>query len=300
MRTRLRDRIQPDLPRPALRLVFHRVPGYDIPMAQPPSKHGSIHVGIGGWNYAPWRGEFYPPGLPQADELAYAASRLTAIEINATHYRLQKPEYFARWAKAAPEGFRFAVKASRYCTNRRVLAEAGEAIERFLGQGLTELGEKLGPILWQFMGTKRFDPDDFKAFLALLPPREGGVRLRHAVEVRHESFRDPAFIAMARAAGVAVVFAHSETYPMIADQTGDFAYARLQCSRESEPTGYSPAELDRWADVARQWAAGKSPEGFAYVEETGAASPPRDVYLFMISGGKVRNPAAAQALIARL
>lgn len=263
-------------------------------------KKGSIHVGIGGWNYAPWRGEFYPPGLPQAQELAYAAARLTAIEINATHYRLQKPEYFARWAEAAPEGFKFSVKASRYCTNRRVLAEAGEGIERFLGQGLTELGDKLGPILWQFMGTKRFDPDDFGAFLALLPPSQDGIKLRHAVEVRHESFRDPAFIAMVRAAGVAVVFAHSDIYPMIADQTGDFVYARLQCSREAEPTGYSPAELDRWADVAGQWAAGEQPQGFTYVDAAAGAPAPRDVYLFFISGGKVRNPAAAQALISRL
>lgn len=264
-------------------------------------KHGSIRVGIGGWNFAPWRGDFYPAGLPQAEELAYAASRLTAIEINATHYRLQKPEYFQRWAKAAPDGFQFSVKASRYCTNRRVLAEAGEAIERFLGQGLVELGDRLGPILWQFMGTKQFDPDDFQAFLDLLPARQEGVALRHAVEVRHESFCTPAFVAMARKAGVATVFAHSESYPMIADQTGDFTYARLQSTREDEAEGYSPDQLDRWAAIAGQWAAGERPEHFSYLGDgSEEASRPRDVFIFMISGAKVRNPAAAQALISRL
>lgn len=265
------------------------------------ARQGSIHVGIGGWNFAPWRGEFYPPGLPQAEELAYAGSRLTAIEINATHYRLQKPEYFRRWAEAVPDGFKFSVKASRYCTNRRVLGEAGEAIERFIGQGLIELGDKLGPILWQFMGTKRFDREDFQAFLDLLPASRDGVRLRHAVEVRHESFCDPAFVAMAKAAGVTAVFAHSDRYPMIADQTGDFTYARLQCTREEEPEGYSPAELDDWAAVARQWAAGDQPEQFSRLDDGVKPAPrPRDVFIFMISGAKIRNPAAAQALIARL
>jgi uncharacterized protein YecE (DUF72 family) len=260
---------------------------------------GTIRVGIGGWDYDPWRETFYPPGLPKAKQLGFAAQRLSAIEINATYYKLQKPELFAKWRDAVPDGFRFAIKGSRYCSNRRVLGEGGEGVERFCGQGFTELGDRLGPILWQFMATKRFDPDDFGAFLKLLPREQAGVTLRHAVEVRHESFRDPAFVAMARAAGVAIVFGDSPDYPCVADLSGDFAYARLQGTREEEPAGYTPAELDRWAQVARGWARGESPPGLPYVGEP-APSRPRDTYVFMISGAKERNPAAAMALISRL
>jgi uncharacterized protein YecE (DUF72 family) len=227
------------------------------------------------------------------------AGRLTAVEVNATYYKLQTPELFERWAKAVPEDFRFAVKGSRFCSNRKRLGEAGEAVERFCGQGLAELGEKLGPILWQFMATKRFEPDDFRAFLALLPRRIAGVTLRHAVEPRHESFRDPVFVAMARAAGVAIVFADSDDFPCIADLSGDFAYGRLQRSREAVAKGYKASELKRWAEVARSWARGESPAGFPY-----AAPPPeplgRDTFIFFTSGAKVRNPAAAEALIRRL
>jgi len=242
-----------------------------------------VRVGIGGWTYAPWRGTFYPQGLRQKDELAYAASHVTAIEINATYYGSQKPASFANWAKAAPDGFVYALKASRYCTNRRRLGEAGESIARFFGQGLTELGDRLGPILWQFAPTKRFEADDMAAFLELLPARVDGLPLRHALEVRHESFRDPAFSALARAAGAAIVFADHEEYPCIDEQTADFTYARLMRTREEEETGYSAAELDGWASRASDWSAGG-----------------RDVFIFMISGAKVRNPAAAEALIARL
>jgi uncharacterized protein YecE (DUF72 family) len=260
---------------------------------------GKIRVGIGGWTFEPWRGTFYPRGLPHARELEYAASKVTAIEVNGTYYRLQKPESFAAWAKAAPEGFVFTIKASRFCTNRKVLGEAGESVERFLTQGLAELGGKLGPILWQFMPTKRFDPDDFGAFLKLLPGKLDGLPLRHALEVRHESFRDPAFIELARNAGAAIVFADSAEYPAIADLTADFIYARLQQAREDEPAGYGPDELDRWADIVRQWAEGAAPEG---LDTVGPASPkrPREVFAFMINGAKVRAPAAAQALLERL
>jgi len=261
---------------------------------------GRIRVGIGGWTYEPWRGTFYPPGLPHARELGYAASHVTAIEINGTYYRLQKPESFAAWAKAAPPDFVFAVKASRYCTNRRLLADGAESVEKFLRQGLVELGEKLGPILWQFMPTKRFDPDDFGAFLKLLPAKQDGVPLRHALEVRHESFRDPAFVAMARDVGAAVVFADSTEHPCLADLTADFVYARLQDAREEQPEGYSPSALDRWARVARRWAAGERPDEFAYITDDPVPTRPRDTFLFMINGAKVRAPAAAQALIARL
>lgn len=264
-----------------------------------PTSGGKIRIGVGGWDFDPWRESFYPPKLPRAKQLEHMASRLTAVEINATYYKLQKPELFALWARAVPEDFRFAVKGSRFCSNRKVLAGAGEAVERFCGQGLGELGDKLGPILWQFMATKRFEPDDFAAFLALLPRKVDGVKLRHAVEPRHESFRDPAFVAMARKAGVAIVFADSDEFPAFADLSGDFAYARLQRSREGVATGYTAAELDRWAEVAKAWAKGESPADLPYAAEPAAAGA-REVYVFFTSGAKARNPAAAEALIGRL
>ena len=244
---------------------------------------GKIHVGIGGWTYEPWRGIFYPPGLPQARELEYAAGAVTAIEINGTYYRTQSPASFRKWAEATPPGFVFSVKASRFCTNRKNLADGGESIARFLGQGLTELGDRLGPILWQLMPTKRFDADEMAGFLSLLSPSQDGVPLRHAIEPRHESFRDPAFLALAREADVAIVFADSATHPSIGELTADFVYARLQNAREEIESGYDAAELDKWADIARGWADGG-----------------REAFIFMINGAKVRAPAAAQALIARL
>jgi len=261
---------------------------------------GRIRVGIGGWTYEPWRGTFYPPGLPHARELEHAGRQVTAIEINGTYYRLQSADSFAKWARAVPDGFVFTVKASRYCTNRKILGDAGEGIAKFLASGLTALGDRLGPILWQFMATKRFDPDDFGAFLALLPKSQDGITLRHAIEPRHESFRDPAFIAMAREAGAAIVFADSPDYPMIPDLTGDFVYARLQDQREEEPTGYPPAALDRWASVARDWSTGHAPADLPYVAPPAPPAAKRDVFVFMINGAKVRAPAAARALLDRL
>ena len=259
----------------------------------------TIRVGIGGWDYEPWRGTFYPPGLPKTKQLEYAAARLSAIEINATYYKLQRPELFAGWAKKVPDGFKFAIKGSRFCSNRKLLGEGGEAVERFCGQGLTELGDRLGPILWQFMATKKFEPDDFAAFLALLPKSQAGVPLRHAVEPRHESFRDPAFFEMARAAGVAIVFGDSSDYPCVADISGDLVYARLQSAREEEPTGYDGPALDEWAEVAHGWARGESPAGLPY-NAPSAPVLPRETYVFMINGAKVRAPAAAMALMERL
>lgn len=261
---------------------------------------GEIRVGIGGWTYAPWRGSFYPEGLAQKRELEYAASRLGAIEINGTYYRLQKPASFAKWRDETPDGFVFTVKASRYCTNRRVLSEAGEGIGNFLDQGLVELGDKLGPILWQFMATKRFDPDDFGGFLKLLPKEWKGMRLRHALEVRHESFACAEFVEMARGAGAAIVIADDEEHPQIADLTADFVYARLMRSREKEKTGYPPAELDEWARIAKSWREGHAPEGLSYVAERTKPANGRDAFVFMINGAKVRAPAAAEALIARV
>jgi uncharacterized protein YecE (DUF72 family) len=246
-------------------------------------KAGSIHVGVGGWTFEPWRGVFYPEKWPKAKELDYAGQHLTGIEINGTFYSSQKPASFIKWREAVPEGFVFTLKANRFCVNRRVLAEAGESIARFTGQGIAELGPKLGPILWQLAGTKKFDAEDMAAFLALMPREQDGVALRHAIEPRHESFDDPAFFALCREAGVAVVYAEAEKYPRFAEQTADFTYARIQTAQEELEAGYSEAELDRLADQARAWAKGG-----------------RDVFLFFISGAKVRNPAAAQALIRRL
>ena len=243
---------------------------------------GRIRVGIGGWTFEPWRGTFYPEGLRQKDELAYVGQHLTATEINATYYSTQKPATFANWAKAVPDGFQFAVKASRFCTNRRVLAEAEESIAKFVGQGIAELGDRLGPILWQFMPTKKFDAQDFGAFLKLLPDNVDGVPLRHALEVRHESFDDPAFLQLARDAGAAVVLADHDEYPAIAGHDVGFSYCRLMRTREEEATGYSPEEIGGWAKKAR------------------AMADNGDVFVFFISGAKVRAPAAAQAMIVAL
>lgn len=259
---------------------------------------GNIRIGVGGWTYEPWRGVFFPEKWPIKRELEYAANKLTAIEVNGTYYSTQKPATFAAWAKAVPDGFVFALKASRYATNRKVLAEAGESIERFTGQGIVELGDRLGPILWQFMATKRFDPDDFGAFLKLLPSHQDGVPLRHAVQVRHESFQVPAFVELARAAGVAIVYADSQDYPAIADVSGDFVYARLEAAVESEVTGYSPAALDRWAETARGWARGETPEHLGRLADPAPVTP-RETFVFFINGAKVRAPAGAMALIAR-
>jgi uncharacterized protein YecE (DUF72 family) len=260
---------------------------------------GRIRVGVGGWVFEPWRGAFFPAGLAQKDELRYASRRLTSIEINGTYYGSQKPASFRKWREETPEGFVFAVKGPRFATNRRVLAEAGESIERFFGSGVMELGDKLGPVNWQFMASKRFDPEDFAAFLALLPAEVEGRRVRHAVEVRHASFRAPEFVALARAHGVAVIVGADSEFPQIADVTAPFVYARIMGTREDEPAGYAPAALDAWAERARRWAAGGAPDDLETVAEP-AEEAPRDVFLYVISGAKQRNPAAAMALIERV
>jgi uncharacterized protein YecE (DUF72 family) len=258
-----------------------------------------IKIGIGGWTFEPWRGPFYPDGLPQARELAYAAEKVTAIEVNGTYYGSQKPATFRKWADAAPDGFIFSLKASRFCTNRRILAEAGESIEKFVTSGISEMGPKLGPILWQFAPTKKFDPEDFTAFLELLPKDVDGLKLRHVVEVRHDSFVVPDFVELARAHNVAIVYAHSVDYPAIADPTADFVYARLQQSREDEKTGYSAKEIAGWIKRARLWEEGGVPEDFDLLTKP-PAKKKRDCFVFFISGAKVRNPAAAMAMIDKL
>jgi uncharacterized protein YecE (DUF72 family) len=243
---------------------------------------GKIYVGIGGWTFEPWRGTFYPDRLPHKRELEFASRKLTSIEINCTYYSTFKPEIWTRWRDETPEGFVFSMKASRFCTNRKQLATATEAVTRFVGQGLQTLGDKLGPINWQFMATKQFDAEDIQSFLALLPREIDGRPLRHALEVRHPSFNDPSFFSLARRHNVAIVFADSDEFPAIDEQTADFTYARLMRTQEKPATGYSSAALTRWSKRAKTWA------------KRG------DVFVYFISGAKVRAPAAAQALIARL
>jgi uncharacterized protein YecE (DUF72 family) len=243
---------------------------------------GRIRIGIGGWNYAPWRGTFYPDKHPQAKELEYASSKLGAIEINATFYGRQKPKSWENWEKIVPAGFQFAIKGSRYCVSRSKLAESADSIGNFFGQGFAILGPKLGPILWQFAPFKRFERDDIAAFIDLLPEALDGLRLRHAIEPRHASFNDEKFFDLCRARNIAVVLDDSEDYPLIDAATADFAYARLQRMNEDVETGYDSAALDGFAGQAREWA------------KRG------DAYIFMINGAKVRAPAAAMALQDRL
>lgn len=259
-----------------------------------------IRVGIGGWTYEPWRGSFYPPGLKHAAELAHASRQLTTIEINGTFYRTQSAASFAKWRDETPDDFVFSVKGHRAVVNSRRLADAGEAIAWFLKSGVLELGPKLGPFLWQFAPFRKFDAEDLGAFLELLPPQFGGRRLMHAVEVRHESFLVPEFVDLLRAHGVAVVYADSDEHPAIADVTAGFVYARLQRTREENETGYPSDEIARWAERARLWEAGETPEDLPRVGKKAAPKAKRPVFVYMISGAKVRAPAAAMALIEAL
>ncbi len=242
-----------------------------------------IRVGIGGWTHEPWRGTFYPDGLPQKRELEYTARALTAIEINATFYGRQSPKSWVNWATQVPNGFQFSVKGSRYVVTRPKLADAGEGIGNFLAQGLTALGDRLGPILWMLAKHRKFDRKDIAAFLALLPNEHDGVPLRHVIEPRHETFRDKAFFDLCRDHDVAIVYGDDDEFPLIEADTASFAYARLQRMREEVPTGYDNGEIDAFAKRARKW------------QEDG-----RDAYIFMINGAKVRAPAAALALQERL
>lgn len=263
-----------------------------------PATASPIRIGIGGWEFAPWRGPFYPEGLPHKQELEFASRHVTAIEVNGTFYRTQTPAAFARWRDETPDDFVFCLKASRYVTNRRVLAEAAPGIRKFLESGLTELGRKLGVINWQFAATKKFDPRDFEAFLALLPKVQDGLALRHAVELRHPSFAVPECMALLRRHGVAAVVADSDEYPRLHDLTAPFVYARLQRASEDEPLGYAPDALDAWAGRAWAWAAGGKP-GLPLLTPAGKAQR-REVFLFFINGFKPRAPAAAMALLERI
>jgi uncharacterized protein YecE (DUF72 family) len=244
----------------------------------------SIRVGIGGWDFAPWRETFYPPEVPLKRALEYASSVLTSIEINGTFYRNAKPEHFAGWAERTPDDFVFAVKASRYATNRKVLGEAGESIERFMDSGLAELGDKLGPILWQLAATKRFDPDDLEAFFKLLPKKLGKRKLQHVLDARHDSFMCPEYLKLARKYKVATVITDSPKYPNFTEVTGDFVYARLMNAQSEVATGYTKPALKKWAAQAQEW----TDDG------------KREVFVYFINGAKERAPAAALQLLGQL
>ncbi len=260
----------------------------------------AIRVGIGGWTYAPWRDNFYPAKLPHSQELGYASRQLNAIEVNGTYYSSFKPPTFAKWRDETPDDFVFSLKASRFSTNRRVLAEAGESIKRFVGSGISELGPKLGPIVWQFMPTKLFDADDFEAFLDLLPKAVDGLNLRHVLDVRHPSFMTPDYLALARKYHCATVFTDSPDFPSFADLTSDFVYARLMCSDAKLKSGYAPKALDAWAAAAQTWADGGAPEALPRLETVRSKDAARDVFVFFINGAKEKAPHAAIGLLQRL
>lgn len=260
----------------------------------------AIKVGIGGWNFAPWRKNFYPDGLPQRRELEFASRQLPAIEINSTYYGAQKPATYARWAEQTPEGFVFSLKAPRYVVEMRQLAEASKAATGFIQGGLEELGDRLGPIVWQLAPRRVFDADDLARFLDRLPRELAGRPLRHVLEVRHPSFQDKGYLDLARQHRIPTVFTDSADYPSMADITGDFIYARLMCSQESHPNGYAPAQLKAWAHRARQWADGHDNADLPHVLDEHPETRAREVFIYFISAAKPRNPAAAQALLTLL
>ncbi|WP_422370164.1 DUF72 domain-containing protein [Hoeflea sp.] len=262
------------------------------------SKSGTIRTGIGGWTFEAWEnGTFYPEKLAKKRQLEYASRELRTIEVNGTYYGSQKPATFAKWASEVPDGFVFSLKASRYCTNRKVLSEGGPSIEKFLTQGITELGPHLGPILWQFMATKKFEPEDFEGFLKLLPKEQDGLPLKHVVEPRHDSFRTPEFIELIRKYGVAAVVADHDDYPMFPDVTADFVYARLQRGSDDISTCYPPEDIDRWAKRLKTYAEGGMPDDLdPLAPDQKAAGRPRDVFAFFITGGKVNAPTGAMTL----
>ncbi len=269
--------------------------------AAPRAAAARIRVGIGGWNFAPWRNNFYPEKWPQKRELEYASGKLTAIEVNSTFYRPQTPATYANWRTQTPDGFVFSLKAPGFATQTTALENAAKAIKRFVFAGLAELGDRLGPISWQFAANRAFSRDYFAGFLDLLPAELNGRALRHVLEVRHESFMSAEYIALMRERNLPSVFTDSTEYPSFADLTGDFVYARLMRSESSVATGYSADALDAWAKRAQIWANGEQPHDLPRVEPSRKiAEKPRDVFIYFISAAKERNPAAAMALIERI
>ncbi len=259
--------------------------------------HARIRVGIGGWTFEPWRGTFFPPGLSKAKELHHASRQLDALEINGTYYSLQRPSTYAKWRDDTPDGFVFAVKAHRLTTHRKHLTDGADSIGRFLASGLSELGDKLGPVLWQLPHTKRFDAAEVDAFLGLLPKEIDGRELTHVIEPRHDSFATPAYVDLARRHRVASVFTDSPDHPSFADVTGPVVYARLMRTRADRPEGCDPKAFPALAACARAWCDGGQPEGVPLVAPSSLPeSTPRDVFAFFIAGAKERAPMAAMAL----
>lgn len=264
---------------------------------------------------------FYPKGLKQSGELEYAASKFRSIEINGTFYGLQRPKSFIEWAARTPEDFVFSVKAPRYITHILRARDAATPLANFLASGLLCLGPKLGPILWQFPPNFTFKADRMEPFLAMLPHDTNAAAelsqrhdawlngrahtktdaqrpLRHAIEIRHESYRDPAFIKLLRTYKVALVCADTVEWPRLMDVTADFMYCRLHGSEELYASGYDDASLDRWAARVTAWATGKEPEDAERVD--GAAHPrARDVFVYFDNDAKVRAPIDAAGLVQR-
>ncbi|MBX3577036.1 MAG: DUF72 domain-containing protein [Rhizobiaceae bacterium] len=256
---------------------------------------------MGGWTFEPWEGTFYPDKLSKKKQLEFASRAVPTIEVNGTYYSGFTPATYAKWNAETPDGFVFSIKGNRFVTNRKVLAEAGESLKKFFAQGLEELGPKLGPIVWQFAPTKKFEPDDFEGFLKLLPATQAGLKLSHVLEVRNASFAVPDFVALAKKHGAAICYAHHHDYPEFADVTGDVVYARLQKGEDDVPTAYRPKELDRWAERAKLWAAGGQPDDLPLADPASKpAKAPRDVFVYFIHEGKVRAPFAAQAFMERV
>jgi uncharacterized protein YecE (DUF72 family) len=282
-----------------------------------------IRIGISGWTYPSWRGVFYPQGLAHRRELTYASRCFNSIEINGTFYSLQRPASFQRWYEETPEGFVFAIKGGRFITHMKKLNEVGTPLANFFASGVLALREKLGPILWQLPAFVRFDEARFERFFDQLPRNteaaarladrhdhrvagrawtiaDAGRPIRHAVEVRHESFRTARFIDLLRRQDIALVFADAVDWPYIEDVTADFIYLRLHGSEELYVSGYDDAALDNWARRVRAWAAGGEP---ADAKRTTAEAPPRsrrDVYVYFDNDTKIRAPFDAMNLAQRL
>jgi uncharacterized protein YecE (DUF72 family) len=288
------------------------------------TRRGVVRIGVSGWRYPPWRGVFYPTGLPQRRELHFIGETFGTVEINGTFYGLQRPDFFEACAAEVPDDFVFAVKGSRFITHNKKLSDVEAPLANFLAQGLLRLGRKLGPILWQLPPSFRFDAERVERFLVMLPrdsdalarlarrhderlrgraavTPKADIAVRHAMEIRHESFVDPQFIALLRKHGVALVCADSVEWPRLADVTSDFVYCRLHGSEELYASGYDDAALDRWADWVAAWAVGKEPKDAERVVDRAAPKRARrDVFVFFDNDAKVRAPYDALGLTARV
>jgi uncharacterized protein YecE (DUF72 family) len=287
-------------------------------------KAGQIRIGISGWRYEPWRGEFYPPKLPQRQELEYASSKLTSIEINGTFYSMQKPTSFQNWYSSTPANFIFSVKGPRYITHIQRLRDVETPLANFLASGVLTFREKLGPFLWQFPPNFKFEPEKMETFLKLLPHNTGAAKylasnhdkwmskraafedvddhykLRHAIEIRNKSFAIPEFLELLRKYDVAIVCADTVEWPKITDLTSDFVYCRLHGSEELYASGYDEKSLDQWAEWVQIWALGGEPSTEKILKKNPPKAKTRDVFVYFDNDTKVRAPFDAQSLIKRV